>query len=134
MRDRMLIFTGLLLFMALVTYPVWRAAAARSTAAGPVLKLPQNQRTCVAPRDYMRASHQKLLLDWRENAVRAGRLSYAAYDGKTYRVNLSQTCLQQCHTNKEEFCDRCHTYAAVSGPYCFDCHVDPGALARRAAR
>ncbi len=132
MRDRLLILTGLSLFVLLVTYPLWRAATARTTAAGPVLKLPENQRACVAPRDYMRAAHQKLLIDWRENAVRNAQLRYTAYDGKTYRVNLSQTCLEQCHTNKQEFCDRCHTYAAVSGPYCFDCHVEPRTVARRA--
>jgi hypothetical protein len=130
MRDRLLIIAGLLLFVALVTYPMWRAVAARTTAAGPDDKLPQNQKTCVAPREYMRAAHQKLLVDWREGAVREGKLSYTAYDGKTYRVALSQTCLQQCHTNKAEFCDRCHNYTAVSGPYCWDCHLDPGALRR----
>jgi len=130
MRDRVLIYLGLFVFVALLTYPLWHALAAGSGAAGPEDKLPQQAKNCVAPRDYMRAAHQKLLLDWREGAVREGRLTYAAYDGKTYRVSLSQTCLEQCHTNKAEFCDRCHTYAAVPGPYCWDCHVDP-ATARR---
>ena len=73
----------------------------------------------------------KLLVDWRESAVRDARLTYTAYNGKSYRVNLSGTCLGQCHTNKGEFCDRCHSYAAVSGPYCWDCHVEPAPAARR---
>ena len=40
------------------------------------------------------------------------------------RISLTGTCLQQCHVNKQEFCDRCHNYAAAS-PYCWDCHIDP---------
>jgi hypothetical protein len=37
-------------------------------------------------------------------------------------MSLSNTCLD-CHSNKAEFCDRCHNYASVS-PYCWDCHID----------
>jgi hypothetical protein len=132
MRDRVLIFAGLLLFVALVTYPMWHAVWARTTDAAPAIKLPTNAKDCVAPLEYMRSSHQKLLMDWREGAVRDGKLTYHAYDGKTYRVSLSQTCLGQCHTSKAEFCDRCHKYAAVSGPYCWDCHLDASAVAGRA--
>ncbi len=131
MRDRLLIAIGLFLFVALVTYPMWHAAYAKTTSAAPQLKMPAQQKTCVAPRDYMRASHMKLLSDWREGAVRDRRLTYVSPDGKKYRVNLSATCLGECHTDKKEFCDRCHTYAAVSGPYCWDCHVDPSSVARR---
>ena len=131
MRDRVLIAIGLVLFVSMVTYPMWHAAYAKTTAMGPQVKLPEQQKACVAPVAFMRASHMKLLTDWREGAVRDGRLNYAAYDGKTYRVSLSSTCLGQCHTNKQEFCDRCHKYAAVSGPYCWDCHVEPTSVARR---
>ncbi len=42
---------------------------------------------------------------------------------------LTGTCLTGCHTNKADFCDRCHNYAGVS-VYCWECHVDPK-LARR---
>ncbi|MBZ5628379.1 MAG: sulfate reduction electron transfer complex DsrMKJOP subunit DsrJ [Acidobacteriia bacterium] len=131
MRDRVPIAIGLLLFVSMVTFPVWHAAYAKTTAVGPRLKLPERQKACVAPVAFMRASHMKLLTDWREGAVRSDRLTYTAYDGKKYRVNLSSTCLGECHTNKKEFCDRCHQYAAVSGPYCWDCHVDPTSVARR---
>ncbi|MGI9101414.1 MAG: sulfate reduction electron transfer complex DsrMKJOP subunit DsrJ [Terriglobales bacterium] len=131
MRDRILIAVALLLFLTLVTYPMWHAVSAKTTASGPQLKLPANEKSCVAPTAFMRASHMKLLVDWREGAVRYNRLSYGAYNGKNYQVNLSSTCLGQCHTDKQEFCDRCHKYAAVSGPYCWDCHVDPKTAARR---
>ena len=36
---------------------------------------------------------------------------------------MRQHCMK-CHTNKEKFCDECHTYAAVK-PYCWDCHIQP---------
>ncbi len=131
MRDRLLIFMGLLLFVAVATFPMWRVAYAKSTNAAPQLKLPEKAKECVAPVAFMRASHMKLLSEWREGAVREHRLNYRAHDGKNYRVNLSNTCLGDCHSSKKEFCDRCHTYAAVSGPYCWDCHVDPSSVARR---
>jgi hypothetical protein len=131
MRDRVLIALGLLAFVILVTYPMWHAAYAKTTTGGPQLKVPKDEKTCVAPVAFMRTSHMRLLTDWREGAVREGRMKYTAWNGKTYRVNLSRTCLGQCHTNKQEFCDRCHQYAAVSGPYCWDCHVEPTSVARR---
>jgi hypothetical protein len=64
-----------------------------------------------------------LLLDWREEVVRKGVREFVAFDGKTYTMGLTQTCMN-CHTSKEDFCDRCHNYVAVS-PYCWDCHIDP---------
>jgi hypothetical protein len=71
-----------------------------------------------------------LLMDWRDAAVRHDVHSFKAFNGKTYTMSLSGTCLSSsCHTNKAEFCDRCHNYAAVS-VNCWDCHVDPK-LARR---
>ena len=35
MRDRPVIYLGLMLFVALFTFPVWRDAAARATTKGP---------------------------------------------------------------------------------------------------
>ncbi|MDT8067176.1 MAG: sulfate reduction electron transfer complex DsrMKJOP subunit DsrJ [Terriglobia bacterium] len=130
MRDRILISVGLLLFLALFSYPAWHAVFADTSTAGPKIELPQNEKTCVAPRETMRAAHQKLLIQWRENAVRNGDLTYTAYNGKKYHVGLSTNCMQ-CHHNKAQFCDSCHTYAGVSGPYCWDCHVAPTLTARR---
>ena len=71
----------------------------------------------------MRNSHMQLLVDWREQVVRDNQRQFTSYTGKVYEKSLTRTCLQ-CHTNKAEFCDRCHRYAAVSGPYCWDCHND----------
>jgi hypothetical protein len=128
MRDRLLIFAGLFLFVALFTFPMWRGVLAGTTARQPELKLPIAQKTCVLPRAQMRQQHIQLLMKWREGA-RNGYSSYTAYDGKRYEVNLSKTCITQCHNNTVEFCDRCHQFTAVSEPNCFDCHVDPAATA-----
>jgi hypothetical protein len=70
----------------------------------------------------MRASHMRLLADWRERAVRRGVRTYRASDGREFEISLSGTCLK-CHLDKTKFCDRCHEYADVS-PGCWDCHVE----------
>lgn len=124
MRDRPLILGGLGLFLALVTFPFWYNVARGKTARPPDIKLPAEARQCVAPAAYMKASHMELLSQWRDDVVRRQIRTYVAHDGKTYEISLTRTCLAQCHTGKEEFCDRCHTYAGVKGPYCWDCHVD----------
>ena len=123
MRERVLITLGLLLFAAAFTFPMWHAAAAASAKNAPVLKMPANEKQCVAPKEYMRAAHMQLLVDWREGAVRDGTRTVKVASGRTFDVSLSNTCLGKCH-EKEQFCDRCHNYAGVSGPYCWDCHTD----------
>ena len=37
-------------------------------------------------------------------------------------MSLTRGCLD-CHSNKAEFCDRCHASAGVT-PKCFDCHQE----------
>jgi hypothetical protein len=124
MRDRPKIYLGLVVFLALITFPVWHDLSAGTTSKGPEPKLPANRKQCVAPTAYMRTSHMDLLLQWRDRAVRFHDRNYRAFDGKTYTTSLTGTCLTECHTSKQDFCDRCHNYAAVT-VYCWDCHVDP---------
>jgi hypothetical protein len=128
MRDRPVIVLGLLVFVALFSFPLWHAHASRTAAAAPAIKLPEKQTQCVAPVEYMRASHMQMLVSWREDAVRGDHRQFTAFNGKAYDKSLTRTCLG-CH-NKADFCDRCHTYSGVSGPYCWDCHVDPKLTAR----
>ena len=130
MRDRSLIYIGLILFVAIATFPFTYNLAARPASNGPELKLPENEKECVAPTAYMRSSHMQLLLDWRENRVRRDIREYTAFNGKSYTIALTGTCLAQCHTVKADFCDRCHTYVGVQGPYCMDCHIDPAKTQR----
>lgn len=123
MRDRLLIFAGLFLFVALFTFPIWKGIAAGTSTREPELQLPDGK-TCVAPTSYMRSAHMQLLIDWRDGEVREHRLHYTAYDGARYKVSLTSTCLGQCHGSKQQFCDRCHNYVAISTPSCWDCHQD----------
>lgn len=123
MRERGVIYAGLAVFLGLVTFPLWHNLNSGATSRGPEVKILTAERQCVAPKAYMRNSHMDLLIDWRER-LRAGERTYNAADGRTFNISLTGTCLQQCHVNKQEFCDRCHNYAAAS-PYCWDCHIDP---------
>jgi len=129
MRDRGAIYTGLVIFLGLITFPVWHNISSGATSKGPEPVLPAGPKQCVAPLNYMRASHMHMLMDWRNTVVRQDVHSFQALNGKTYEMNLTGTCLTGCHTNKADFCDRCHNYAGVS-VYCWDCHVDPKLAAR----
>jgi hypothetical protein len=129
MSDRPLIIGGLVLFLGLVTFPVWYNVAAGTGARAPEVARPATEKACVAPRDYMRTSHMTLLVTWREDVVRRGDRGYVTYDGRHYEKNLTGTCLT-CHDDKAKFCDRCHDYAGVS-PTCTECHVTPVAPGSR---
>lgn len=125
MRDRVLILGGLALFLILVTWPAWRALAS-PPAPPPDLVLPVEETRCVAPAEFMRASHAQLLIQWRDRVVRDGVRTYVDGDGRVVAMSLSGTCLGACHTDKTTFCDRCHTYAGMT-PTCWDCHLVPPA-------
>lgn len=125
MRDKGLIMAGLVAFVGLITFPIWYDIAGGKTSAPPDLKLPTQAKECVMPVEYMKASHMNLLLTWRDEVVRYDNRTFRNDAGKTYTISLNGTCLEQCHTSKAEFCDRCHNYNGVSDPYCWDCHVDP---------
>jgi hypothetical protein len=125
MHDRGLIYIGLFIFLGVITLPFTYNLATGKTSQPPDLTLPQSEAQCVESVDYMKSSHMQLLLQWRDQSVRQNIRVYQASDGKIYNIGLTGTCLEQCHTNKAEFCDRCHTYEGVEEPYCMDCHIDP---------
>lgn len=122
MNDKPKIFIGLILFFGVFTFPFWYNHL--SASSPPEVKLTdkaKEAKQCVAERDYMRTQHMKLLNDWRNTVVREGKRVYVSSNGKEYMASLSNTCMD-CHSNKAEFCDKCHTYASVT-PYCWDCHT-----------
>jgi len=120
------IIPGLVLFLALLTSPFWYG---KGRTAPPTLPLdtPEIQKlsvkACIEPTPYMRASHMELLHQWRDSVVRDGNHLYVNHEGKKFSMSLSQTCTG-CHSNKEKFCDACHTYSGVK-PNCWTCHVVP---------
>ncbi|HVN04945.1 MAG TPA: sulfate reduction electron transfer complex DsrMKJOP subunit DsrJ [Bryobacteraceae bacterium] len=130
MRDRPVIYCGLLLFAGFLTLPIWHNLAAHVTTKGPAPVLPAHEKQCVAPLAYMRTSHMDLLFDWRADVVRQSGRDYTTFDGRHYNMSLTKTCLQ-CHGSKAEFCDRCHNYTAVSLP-CWNCHLDVKPVLRSA--
>lgn len=127
MNDKKWIIAGLVVFFAAALLPLWynfgKAApipetvlTAKAKAAG----------YCVLPKNEMTAGHMKVLDVWRDTVVRNGERSYTSTNGKTFNMSLSSgenSCIG-CHSNKAEFCDRCHNYASVR-PYCWDCHNEP---------
>ena len=127
MRDRGLILIGLVVFLAIITFPIWYNSAAGTTSAAPDLQKAVKGDTCIYPTDYMRANHMDVLMEWRDEVVRNNNRTVTV-GGQVYNMSLTNTCLD-CHTSKQDFCDKCHDYTGVA-PYCWDCHVDP-ALAQK---
>lgn len=123
MNDKKWIVTGLVIFVILATIPFWYNRG--KAAPGPELILTekaQAAKTCIRDTEWMRGEHMQLLDVWRHNVVRNAERTYVNEKGEKFNMSLSNTCLD-CHSNKAEFCDRCHDWAAVT-PYCWDCHIE----------
>ncbi len=123
MKDKKLIIGGVIVFLILVTFPFWYNRG--KAAPAPEVELTEKAKAakvCVRSTEYMKAEHMKLLDVWRDAVVRRGDRIYVSPSGTEYNMSMSNTCLD-CHSNKAEFCDRCHNYASVK-PYCWDCHID----------
>jgi len=121
MYDGKLIIPGLIVFVALVTFPIWKNMG--NAGVVPKLEKPVGVTKCVESAQYMRTSHMKLLDDWRDETLRDGDRTPVEVDGVKYEKSLMNGCLK-CHTDKKKFCDECHVYASVK-PYCWDCHYVP---------
>ncbi len=124
MYDAKKIVPGLIIFLGVVTLPIWCTATSGEAKEPPKLVYPTNAKKCIEDAAWMRANHMELLNTWRNKVVRESLRTYVATDGSEYDVSLTNTCLEQCHINKSTFCDSCHTYTEVD-PYCWDCHVLP---------
>ena len=123
MKNKTLIVTGLVIFLIIVLFPFWymrgKAAPAPEVELTPMAKAAQK---CVRSTEHMRTEQMHLLDVWRDPVVRETKRIYVNPEGKEFNMSLSNTCLD-CHSNKPEFCDRCHNYASVR-PYCWSCHID----------
>lgn len=123
MYDAGKVIIGLVIFLVLITFPIWYNVATGQATYVPELAKPAKGTACVAETAYMRSSHMDLLNTWRDRVVREGERVYTAPDGAKYNMSLSYTCLD-CHSDKAGFCDKCHDYVKVD-PYCWDCHIIP---------
>ncbi|MDH4316905.1 MAG: sulfate reduction electron transfer complex DsrMKJOP subunit DsrJ [Desulfobulbaceae bacterium] len=120
------IYTGLAIFVLFITFPIWynHFDASGADQLKKELQKPTVSKECVAPAAEMKASHMKLLNQWRDEVLRDGDREFnVPVEGKMYQKSLQKTCMK-CHTSKKKFCDVCHEYASVT-PYCWDCHLAP---------
>lgn len=122
MYNKGMVIAGLIIFVLLVTFPIWF----NRLDAGPMPKPelpPGGEKECVAPAAVMRDTHMQLLNEWRDDVTRNSNREVIVVAGKEYGKGLQLACMD-CHSNKEKFCDSCHDYAAVQ-PTCWDCHISP---------
>ena len=123
MNDRGKIIIGLVLFVAVATFPIWTALGS-TPSSRPELAKPVQGDQCVEATEWMAANHQQLLDQWRDDVVREGKTVYTSTThGTQHEMSLSKTCMR-CHQNQETFCNKCHTYADVQVT-CWNCHLDP---------
>jgi hypothetical protein len=126
MNDKKWIVLGLVIFLALFLSPFLYNVLIKGAKAAPMPEVVLTEKAkaakqCVMPTEYMRTNHMQLLDEWRLKVVRSGLRDFTNAEGKTFNMSLSNNCMD-CHSNKAEFCDRCHNYASVT-PYCWDCHI-----------
>ncbi len=121
MYDSGKVIIGLVIFVAIATFPFWFGMG--KAAPMPEPQLPKGKKECVESKEFMRSTHMQLLNEWRDQALRDGDRTYVNHEGKKIWISLQNTCMK-CHDNKEVFCDKCHIYANVK-PYCWDCHFIP---------
>ena len=122
------VIIGVLVFLALITFPIWYNVANDRAGYTPELEKASHGDNCVRDSAWMTGYHMDLLNEWRDQVVRQGDRFETGADGSVYEKSLSYTCLD-CHENKDKFCDRCHTYMGVE-PYCWDCHIIPKEIQR----
>jgi hypothetical protein len=123
MYDSSKVIAGIIIFLLLISSPIWYNMASGKASYVPQVQIDTSQTQCVESKEYMRANHMDLLDDWRMEVVRGESRIYKASDGKEYEKSLTNTCMS-CHMDRTEFCVKCHDYAAVKQPKCWDCHND----------
>lgn len=103
------------IFFAVLAFPLLYNAStiglfnSAAAAPNPVIAKPGQ---CVAETGWMRHNHMKMLIHEREEAVREGNRDH----------KKSIAGCPECHTSREEFCDRCHGFVGVQ-PECWNCHI-----------
>ncbi len=117
---------GIAVFILIAAFPFWYGGFKQKPAPDIDLNTPEintlAEKQCVASTAYMKTEHMKLLNQWRNDVVRNNNRTHVTPDGRRFDKSLSKTCLS-CHSNKEQFCNRCHNYAGAN-PKCWDCHSE----------
>ncbi len=122
--NKKIIIAGIITFFVIITFPFWYSMGKAAPPPEPKLSdKAKAAKECVRPKEFMKTEHMQLLDVWRDTVTRDAKRIYVNSKGKEFEMSLSNTCLD-CHSEKAEFCDKCHNYASVD-PYCWDCHIDP---------
>ncbi|SBW10067.1 Hdr-like menaquinol oxidoreductase cytochrome c subunit [uncultured delta proteobacterium] len=122
MYNRRYIIPGIVAFVVACLFPFLLNVAAKPYSR-PALELPQGEKACIEPTSVMQSEHMRILIEWRDAAIRDGKRSYVASDGKIWEASLQNTCMK-CHANQQQFCGSCHDANSVR-PDCWTCHVKP---------
>lgn len=128
MYNKRYIIPGVIFFVIVFTFPFWFNMTGAQFKR-PAVLLPADEKECVEPVAFMRSEHMRILNEWRDAALREGKRSYTATNGRIWEVSLQNTCMK-CHTDKSRFCDTCHNANSVT-PYCWDCHIAPETAAAK---
>lgn len=127
MYDAGRVYLGLAIFIGIFAFGFYYSLGTAAPQPKPSIDTPEInkmlKKQCVEDTEFMRTTHMKLLVEWRDEALRNGNRTYVNSRGEKIKISLQNTCMK-CHSNKKDFCDRCHTYA-MTAPYCWDCHIDP---------
>lgn len=115
------VIVGIVIFILFFAMPFWLNFG--KAKALPKPELPLDTTECVESREYMRAYHMKMLLEWRDKKVREGQVYYINSQGKSFKMSLQNTCMK-CHRSVEKFCYRCHKTVSAH-PDCWNCHIKP---------
>ncbi|MGB5156571.1 sulfate reduction electron transfer complex DsrMKJOP subunit DsrJ [Desulfobacterium sp. N47] len=117
------VITGIVIFLVIFAFPFWYNMGKAAPVPQPELtEKAKAAKECIEPKAFMKTEHMQILNSWRNSVVRDKNRLYINSSDKEFDMSLSNGCLE-CHSNKAEFCDKCHTYASVT-PYCYDCHID----------
>jgi hypothetical protein len=85
MNEKPLIFAGLAVFLLAFSYPFWQIT---EDEAIPQIAMETKGEECVAPVEYMRKNHMKLLDIWTDSVVRDGDRFHIMPDGSKVENNI----------------------------------------------
>lgn len=131
MRDRVLIYAGLVVLLGLLTWPSWQGLTARAAVRAPAPAVRTEQKHCIRDTEWMRHNHMKLLMHVRDDVVHRGiRNPDETLPGcmNCHLTRLADGSYPSV-SSPQFFCNGCHSYAGVETD-CFSCHSnrpDPAA-------
>ena len=80
------VILGILVFAVLFSTPFWANFGGTKDYKRPAIVLPQNEKECVEPVEFMRAEHMYLLNEWRDQALRYENRTYVSSTGKKWTI------------------------------------------------